>query len=49
MTEGIGSKHFILCEDCGKAFRSQEGYKEHKTKPCKRGVTRNAALYEMSR
>jgi len=30
MTESRGSKHVIFCEDCGKTFRYEESYKEHK-------------------
>lgn len=30
MTEGKGSKHFILCDYCGKTFRHEESYKEHR-------------------
>jgi hypothetical protein len=32
MTESRGSNHIIFYEYCGKTFRTQEGYKEHK--PC---------------
>ncbi len=40
MTESKGSNHIIFCENCGKTFRSQEGYKEHK--PCETLFQRQA-------
>gem|GEM_PF-4114035 len=27
MTESRGSKHVILCDNCGKTFRHEESYK----------------------
>jgi len=43
MPEGRTSNHVIVCDYCGKLFRYQESYKEHRQKPCQHPkVTRHA-------
>lgn len=34
MLESKASNHVIICEDCGKLFRYQESYNEHRQKGC---------------
>jgi len=39
MTESRGSKHIILCDNCGKTFRHEESYKNHREQPYTKPLT----------